>query len=430
MIIGIDLLPLQSLLKFQGPGLLTTNFINNLEPQDKKAHHFVFFLEKEGEADALSLLNLEGFSYELRYKNPLDYPLLPGSFHLVSKVLYKMRGMLQYMTGDPAINSSHLKGIDRFIQFDQNHKLPRRARKNTALFLHNLIPYILEAEYLKSYSTVRREGGDLKDGIKALLRRSQYFYKISINVKRARFLIANSEQTKKDFVKLLHISPRRISVVYPGVTLSRDNDESIKPTFIDYRMSMWGTVKRPVVLTPQQFLFYVGSADPRRKLVDLVAAFNNLRARGIEVSLAIAGEDLNGVDGSINTALRTYIQDNPSFAKYIHFLGFVSDEQKSWLYENALTFVFPSIYESFGLPVIEAMAHGTPIVAYRNAALAEVAGTRVVYADDFLGIVHHVEKLLEGTHTSSKPARANKAYASGFTWTKTKDKILSIIQSK
>jgi len=428
MNIGIDLTPLQTHHKFRGIGAVIINFINNLGEAEKSNNHFVFFLFEKYK-EAIDLVNIADLSYEIRYVREPKYFMLPGKLRLLSKVFYKLRGLSEYILGDPRIKRSQLKGIDRYIQFDQNQKLPHYARRIAVLFLHDLIPYILESDYLKKYSTARSGGASRKSALKSAIKRYQYLYKVKINTMRAKYMVANSEYTKKDFVKYTHASAKRISVSYLGVTAFKEKTQSAQE-FTDYQATLWGTVKRPVDLTEKPFILYVGGTDSRRRMTDLIAAFNNLRARGMNLSLVMAGDEMAGIDSIKSPEMKSYLKNNPSYLKDMHQLGYVDEAQKRWLYEHSLAFVFPSSYEGFGLPIIEAMAHGSPVITYRNTAIEEISGDRVLYADGFLGIAHQIEKLFNDKKLVDTLSRNGMPYARTFTWDQTVKGIFKVLNKK
>lgn len=429
MKIGIDMSVLQSHHRYRGIGSVVINFINNLDENDKRKHSFVFFVEVKNEDQTYEQLNLDNLTYDVRYLHNKNYVYLPGKLALISKLFYKILGYIQYLTGDPRFSNSDLFDIDRFIQFDQNRKLPRKAHKKVALFLHDLIPYVLESDYLWSFKTARLNGKSLKGSIKSELLRLQYMSRLKINIKRARILIANSEHTKKDFIKYLNVNPSKIFVAPLGInTVTEENNDS-QPVFIEYKTTMWGTIKQDFDPQTKPFILFMGGTDFRRKMVDLLAAFNNIRARGLDISLVLSGDSLEGIEDIKNPIMKSYIENNTSYLNDIHLLGYVDNTQRDWLYKNTLAFIFPSIYEGFGLPVLEAMSNESAVITYNNTAIAEVAGKSVLYADNFLQIAERVEMILEAPETLKRIKRLGLARAQLFTWEKTKNKILKALSN-
>ncbi len=426
MKIGIDLSVLQTDHRFRGIGSVVINFINNLDESDRKKHSFVFFVEPKDETLAYEQLNLEGVTCEVQYLHNTEFFHLPGRLDLLTKIFYKTLGLLQYYTGDPRISSKQMKQLDRFIQFDQNRKLPRRASKCTVLFLHDLIPYVLESDYLWSYSTARLNGRSRKGAIKFAFQRLQYVSRIRINTRRAKFLIANSEHTKNDFIRYIDINPKKIRVTHLGINPPPTKSTST-PTFYDYRNTTWGVVKQELDPSKKPYLLFIGGTDHRRKMVELIAAFNNLKARGVDVSLIIAGDSVEGINDIKNPSMKKYLEENTSYIEDIHLLGYTDNQQRDWLYEHTLAFVFPSVYEGFGLPVLEAMSYGAPVITYNNTSISEVSGSHALYANDFLDIARFAHKLLLEPDYSLSMSKNGSKHAKSFTWAKTKSAILEAL---
>lgn len=428
MRIGIDLSVLQTDHKYRGIGAVVINFINNLEIHDKTKNTFIFFIETKNEKDAFDLLDLTDITYETHYLLNKKYLQLPGTLNVIPKIFYKALGYLQYLTGDPRISRTKLKDIDCFIQFDQNRKLPRRASRNSVLFLHDLIPYILESDYLWSFKTARLNGRSFKGSVKFAFLRFQYISRVKISTRRAKTLITNSQHTKNDFVKYLGVNPKKVHVALLGVNFTNSTVEST-PSFEAYTSTMWGDVKRPLDPTKKPYLLFIGGTDHRRKMVDLLAAFNNLKARGNDISLLISGDSVEGINDIKNPKMKKYMEQNSSYKDDIHLLGYINNDQRDWLYSHALAFVFPSIYEGFGLPVLEAMSQNAPVITYENTAIAEVAGNSALYANGYLQIVDQVEKLIANPTFAADVAQHGNEHSRNFTWIKTKDSILKALNS-
>ncbi len=117
-----------------------------------------------------------------------------------------------------------------------------------------------------------------------------------------------------------------------------------------------------------------------------------------------------------------------SYLNDIVFLGFVTDDQKDWLYQNTLAFVFPSVYEGFGLPVLEAMNYGARVITYENSSIKEVAGSLPLYATDFASIFTAAKDLLNKNDDGlSKYKRATQDHLKGFSWHQTTTKIIKLL---
>jgi len=429
MKIGIDLSILQTDHKFRGIGSVVINFINNLEAADKADNTFVFFVETKDEKGAFDTLNLTGLTYEIRYLINQKFIKLPGNLNLLPKVGYKALGYIQYLTGDPRVSRASLKDIDSFIQFDQNRKLPRNASRNSALFLHDLIPYVLESDYLWSFKTARLNGRSFKGSVKFAFLRFQYISRVKINTRRAKVLLANSYHTKSDFIQYLGVNSKKIHVALLGVNAPDTNPSAAQPSFHAYKSTMWGDVKKKIDPSKKPYLLFIGGTDHRRKMVDLLAAYNNLKSRGHDISLIISGDSVEGINDIKNPKMKKYMEQNTSYSDDIHLLGYISNEQRDWLYRNTLAFVFPSIYEGFGLPVLEAMSQNAPVITYKNTAIAEVAGNKAIYANGFLEIIDEVENLIKNPDFAAKVIRQGNEHSKHFTWIKTKNEILKALDS-
>lgn len=186
---------------------------------------------------------------------------------------------------------------------------------------------------------------------------------------RQAHIIAVSQATKKDIVELLQIPPYLITVI----------PEALPREIIEVDLLMTEAqaeqIKQELQLT-RPYLLFVGTREPRKNLLKLVEAWLPLAQ---DVDLIIAG--------AAGWDLTSKIANNP----HLRFLGKVTDQQLSVLYREAEAFAYPSIYEGFGLPILEAFHYGTPVVAAEVPALMEVAGNAAEYVNP-----HDPEKIRAG----------------------------------
>lgn len=425
MKIGLDLSVIQTPHRMRGIGATAINFVKHLSEDAKKSHYFVLFLYEENQKGALNILNLEGLQYEIRtlkkqQRINLD---LPSKFKKLNGPLNSLRTMMRRNKSDPRIDAKDIKDLDSYLQFDQMQTVPKRRSLKTFVILYDLIPYVMESEYLWNYKTGRRNGDSRKSSLRKALLRHQYMAEVRAICKNATSLIAISEHTKKDFVKIAGVKASKIHVVHLGVDplLTKSNAKNIEVK--QYIANSWDYTQKPINLTDKPYLLFVGGADPRRKLIDLVAAYNNLKARGYDIRLVLAGDIMKGPKAVPDVNLQKYIADS-SYVKDIVFLGFVDDEQRDWLYKHALAFVYPSVYEGFGLPVLEAMQYGTPVITYNNTSIAEIADNAAIFAEGALGIANLIPKLLGDHAMIEKYSKAGKGQASKFSWSKTTGNVL------
>ncbi len=176
-----------------------------------------------------------------------------------------------------------------------------------------------------------------------------YHFVIGTAIKKAKKIIAVSEYTKKDILDNFKVSAGKIEVIYEGVSI-------VKKDMNPYVLEKYGIVK--------PYLLYVGNAYPHKNLERLISAFNELE----KLQLVLVGQ----LDYFYKRLKKT---DN------VIFTDFVSDRDLSGLYQSASLYVFPSLYEGFGLPPLEAMACGLPVVSSNASCLPEVLGKAAVYFD-------------------------------------------------
>ena len=226
------------------------------------------------------------------------------------------------------------------------------------------------------------------------------------SVRRADFIIADSENTRNDLVVLLGVPPTSIAVVPGGV------EERFAP-ITDATTS--SRVRRYLGIGDARFILAIGMLEPRKNLNRLMDAFADLKKRpGVpsDLKLVLAGGKGWLFDGIFEHHAASPVRDD------ITFPGFIPDELLPGLYACADVFAFPSLYEGFGLPILEAMACGTPVVASRASCLPEVAEGAAVLIDPT-----NVESLADGLYRTLTEAdlRADliargRERAAQYTW--------------
>ena len=183
---------------------------------------------------------------------------------------------------------------------------------------------------------------------------------------KAQRIIADSDATRDDIIKFLQVPAEKVRVVYLGV------DPVFHP--ITDRSSL-ESVRRRYRL-PERFILCVGTIQPRKNLMGLLQAYARLcQDENFHHDIVLAG----GV-GWKNVGLKEHI-DSLGISSRVHFTGYLPDADLPLMYNLCDIFVFPSIYEGFGLPVLEAMASGVPVMTSKTSSLPEVAGDAALLVD-------------------------------------------------
>jgi glycosyltransferase involved in cell wall biosynthesis len=221
--------------------------------------------------------------------------------------------------------------------------------------------------------------------------------------RRSDRILTVSESSKRDIIHHFNVDPDKVVVVYNA---------------LDER---FGTEPPPDEIARVRerfqldggFVLYVGNIKPHKNLVRLIEAFDALRREGFEdLKLLIIGDEI-----SKWPALRRAVH-RLKLHKHVRFLGFQSDETLASLYRLAAVFVFPSLYEGFGLPPLEAMASGTPVVTSNVSSLPEVAGDAAVLVDpyDVAAITAGIKRVLTDPRLRAELVRRGLQRAREFSW--------------
>lgn len=239
----------------------------------------------------------------------------------------------------------------------------------------------------------------------------------------AKLIFTPSENTKRDLMQYYQIPQEKINVLYPGLS------ESFKQKLLDEKtvFSTSSTLSKKYHL-PQNYILSFGSIEPRKNLNTIVSAFELARSTKSlpnECHLVISGSN-----GWKNRALFKKASSSP-YAKEIHIIPSVSMEEKIALYKNARLFMYPSFYEGFGLPLLEAGAAGIPLIVSNRSSLPEVIGSNA-----YLINPHKVGELAEGMHRilssqkiQDKLRQDSFQHAATYTWKKAAESWIKTIES-
>ena len=232
------------------------------------------------------------------------------------------------------------------------------------------------------------------------------------SVRRATHVLADSQSTKNDLVSLWHVPQDKITVLYSGVS------DAYRPILDD---TLVNRVRHTYGLGDRPYILSVGTVQPRKNYGMLIKAFAPV-ARQFPHVLAIAGGK-----GWLESEMMAEAQ-RQGIADRVLFLGFVADEDLPGLYNGSDLFAFPSLYEGFGLPVLEAMACGVPTLVSDRSSLPEVAGDAAIQLspdDPEIWSTNLLSLLADGDSRRQRGA-AGIHHAQNFSWERSARRLLMV----
>ncbi len=229
------------------------------------------------------------------------------------------------------------------------------------------------------------------------------------SIRRAGRVLADSEATRQDLIRLLGVEPERVEVLYSGVS------NRFRP---EPEEGEWARLRSRYHLDDRPYILSVGTVQPRKNYRRLIRAFARL---GSGLQLLIAGKP-----GWLCEEILAEARQYP----HVNMLGLVQDEDLPPLYRQATLFAFPSLYEGFGLPVLEAMACGTPVLCSNRSSLPEVAGDAALLVDpeSEKGLTAAMERMLVDDAMRKELVRRGIARAGLFTWERAARQLLAAME--
>ncbi|MBI3966896.1 MAG: glycosyltransferase family 4 protein [Chloroflexi bacterium] len=350
-----------------GIGRYTRCLIGALAELDRANEYVLFYAPQRGKRQKLAQAPLPGY----------------GNFHGTALPLTERSlGIVWHRLGLPVPVDLLVGRFD--LLYSPNFVLPPSRHGATMLTVHDL-SFVLFPECADSR-------------LVAYLQRV-----VPPSVARADLVLADSHNTKNDIVCLLDVPPERVEVVHLGV------EPHFRRVTTAERLD---DVRRRLELE-RPFLLSVGVVEPRKNYVRLIEAFARLRAEGYtDHELLIVGRRGWLSDDTYDRARELELDD------HVRFLGHVDEADLPALYSLADVFVYPSLYEGFGLPPLEAMACGTPVVCSRSSSLPEVVGDAalLVTPTDIEELVDALRRVLDDTELRRDLGERGQARAATFSW--------------
>jgi glycosyltransferase involved in cell wall biosynthesis len=240
---------------------------------------------------------------------------------------------------------------------------------------------------------------------------------IEYSVNRADKIITVSESSKKDIMKFLDVDESKIEVVYNGVEYDRFNKS--------YTEDEKSKVREKYNL-PKNYILYMGTLEPRKNIESIIEAFEIFkREDGLanqKVKLVIAGKKGWLFESIFNLVDRLNLKDEVIFTDY------VDENDKPLIYNMASVFLFPSLYEGFGIPVLEAMASSVPVITSNVSSLPEVAGDAAILVapKDIESIARQMNEILINEELKKDLVKKGHEQAKKFTWEASAQKVYNI----
>jgi glycosyltransferase involved in cell wall biosynthesis len=290
-----------------------------------------------------------------------------------------------------------LRSVSAELYHSPYYLMPYRVGLPMVFTCHDLIPLIFHEYFGARQRLIYR-----------------FTHQLALNT--ARMTIAVSHSTKNDLQRFFQVNPKRIVVVHEGV------DAHFQPP----SRAALDRVKQRYVL-PDHYVLYFGSNKPHKNVPHLVQAFaqSNLQSPASNLQLVIAGHWDARYPQAKELVEQLQLQD------CVKFIGPVPDADLPALYGGAELFVFPSEYEGFGLPVLEAMACGAPVVCSNRSSLPEVAGEAALLCDpdDATALARAIKQIVSDRSQQVERREHSLARAAQFTWERTAQQTAEVYRA-
>lgn len=305
-----------------------------------------------------------------------------------------------YKSENCTIVSLKFRSTSRRIYWEQ-FQLPKDLVKRKVDLLHSMAFTSPIMNKINTVLTVHDLAFKLHPETISLSKKIYYNFIFKHSIKKAKRIVAVSDSVKQEIIKYLNIAPERISTIHeaPVGDFSQAKDSKLKAATSKYG------IKKPYILS-------VGTMEPRKNIPTLINAFQVLvQDKDFKYQLVLTGKK-----GWLGSELETSeLKNNQS----IIFTGFVEQEELKALYVGAELFAFPSIYEGFGLPLLEAMSCGTPVMASDIPIHREVCSDAAIYVmpNTVSGWTQALTDFI-GTSTQGKIVKKGLKRAGSFSWEK------------
>lgn len=278
--------------------------------------------------------------------------------------------------------------------------LPIYKKYKTVVTVHDLTPIVFPGAFPRG----------IKGEVKWQMQK--------FSLKKANAVITDSNSSKNDVIKFTGIPSAKIHVVFLAAS---ENFKPLNETLLLRRIRVrYGL--------PEKFVLYVGDVTPNKNLPRLLAAVVEADVPLVMVGKSLVSEnyDKNNPWNNDLNRINELARENKNIIR----LGFVSNEELVGLYNLATVFAMPSLYEGFGLPVLEAMACGCPVITSKEGSLEEVAGDGAFYVDayDVKSIKTGIEKVFNDNNLRKELSEKGLKNARRFSWKKTAENTLKVYE--
>ncbi|MFS0555793.1 glycosyltransferase family 4 protein [Brevibacillus sp. 179-C9.3 HS] len=384
MNICIDAQPLQTAgSRTRGIGHYTRSQLNQVLVLDKKNQYKLWLYDKNIDSGIIENASLENYYFNFGIDNFLLDSNVRDSLvaSLIKKTITHQRADLIHFTSP----------FDQWNIFDTGwySNIP------TVATIYDLIPLIFKEVYLADPNSQKA-----------------YFQRVDF-IKNLTRMMAISESVKEDLVNYLHIDPEKIDVIYGGIDnsfkkISISNDE-------EYRLKNKFGINN-------EFVMCTGGADYRKNLEGLIKSFSMMSKEVlVQHQLVIVCK----IDANYKKALKD-LAEKMGIGDKLVLTDYVTKDELIRLYNLAKAFAFVSLYEGFGLPIVEAMACGLPVITSNNSSLREIAGDAALLVDPKNNkmIAQNIERVLTDQFLRAKLIQKGFYQREKFTWDKVAEKTI------
>lgn len=243
-----------------------------------------------------------------------------------------------------------------------------------------------------------------------------FFLKLLIprSLKRADKIVGVSRFTRDEIIKFYKINPQKVDWIHNAVSedfLAEDvSEEKIKSVREKYNL-------------PKEFILYLGTLQPRKNIIALLEAYNLIKDKLGEIELVVAGGKGHNFDKNIDRYIKKY-----KLEKCVMMPGYIAEEDKAALIKSASIFCFPSFYEGFGIPVLEAMSLGVPVIASDISPHREVSENAALYFNpDISGeLARKIIELMNNSALRESLVSEESRQVQKFSWRKSAERMLEI----